>query len=88
MAPDVKAPSNSQNIKNLNLEERFFGPAVDVYKDQFFGKRSRDNNIDVNPTKKKKLSNTRSVGCDNTVPLALPRIITLEALLYDVEQQT
>ena len=45
------------------------------------GEHSRENDLEVNPAKKKKLTNMRASGSDDGVKLAPPRVITLEAAL-------
>lgn len=59
----------------------FVAPTEEVYEGMVVGENSRDNDLDVNPTKKKKLSNMRAVGSDDTVKLAPPRILTLETAM-------
>jgi GTP-binding protein len=54
-------------------------PGDEVYGGQIIGEHSRDNDLDVNPTKMKKLTNMRASGTDDAVKLAPPRIMTLEA---------
>ncbi len=54
-------------------------PGDEVYGGQIIGEHSRDNDLDVNPTKMKKLTNMRASGTDDSVKLAPPRIMTLEA---------
>jgi len=45
------------------------------------GEHSRENDLDVNPTKMKKLTNMRASGSDDAVKLAPPKIMTLEEAL-------
>jgi GTP-binding protein len=59
----------------------FVGPTTKIYEGMIVGEHTRDNDLDVNPTKKKKLSNMRSSGTDDTAMLAPPRIIELESAL-------
>jgi len=59
----------------------FVSPGEDVYEGQIVGEHSRDNDLDVNPTKKKKLTNMRASGTDDAVKLAPPRPLTLETSL-------
>lgn len=63
------------------LESRgtlFVGPKVEVYEGMIIGENSREETIEVNPTKEKKLTNMRASGNDETVRLTPPRIISLE----------
>jgi len=59
----------------------FIKPTDEIYEGMIVGEHSRDNDLDVNPTKKKKLTNMRASGSDDTVKLAPPRQINLEAAL-------
>ncbi|MBE1281865.1 MAG: translational GTPase TypA [Rhodobacteraceae bacterium] len=55
-----------------NLEERgrmFIGPQADVYQGMIIGEHSRDNDLEVNPLKGKKLTNVRASGSDEAVRL-------------------
>ena len=55
-----------------NLEERgrmFVGPPAKVYQGMIFGEHSRDNDLEVNPLKGKKLTNVRASGTDDAVRL-------------------
>ncbi len=55
-----------------NLEERgrmFVGPQTDVYQGMVIGEHSRDNDLEVNPLKGKKLTNVRASGSDDAVRL-------------------
>ena len=45
------------------------------------GENSRDNDLEVNPTKKKKLTNMRASGTDESAQLAPPRRMTLETCM-------
>jgi GTP-binding protein len=49
------------------------------------GENSRDNDMTVNPTKEKKLSNMRASGSDENIYLAPPHRFTLEAALEYIE---
>ena len=67
-----------------NVESRgvmFVGPGVDVYEGMIVGEHSRDNDLTVNVTKGKQLTNTRSSTKDSTVVLKKPRVFGLEACL-------
>ncbi len=55
-----------------NLEERgrmFVGPQAKVYQGMIIGEHSRDNDLEVNPLKGKKLTNVRASGSDDAVRL-------------------
>lgn len=59
----------------------FVGPGVEVYEGMIVGEHSRDNDLVVNVTKGKQLTNTRSSTKDSTVVLKKPRIFNLESCL-------
>jgi GTP-binding protein len=69
-----------------NLEERgrmFIGAQADIYQGMIIGEHSRDNDLDVNPLKGKKLTNVRASGTDEAVRLTTPITMTLEqAIAY------
>ncbi|MCB9493714.1 MAG: translational GTPase TypA [Epsilonproteobacteria bacterium] len=56
-------------------------PGTEVYQGMIIGEHSRDNDLDVNPIKQKKLTNMRASGSDDAVKLAPPRKMTLESAL-------
>ena len=65
----------------LNLQERgslFFGPGTEVYEGMVIGEHSRAGDLDVNPTREKKLTNIRAAAADQTEKLAPPRTLSLE----------
>lgn len=59
----------------------FVGPGVEVYEGMIVGEHSRDNDLVVNVTKGKQLTNTRSSTKDSTVVLKKPRTFNLESCL-------
>ena len=56
----------------------FIGPGEAVYEGQIVGEHARENDLDVNITKEKKLTNMRSSTADEGVRLTPPRIMSLE----------
>ena len=67
-----------------NLQDRgtmFISPAQEIYLGQVIGESNRGVDIDVNPCKKKHLSNTRSSASDEALRLVPPRIMSLEQAL-------
>ncbi len=72
------------NFALLNLQERgqlFIGPVVEVYEGMVIGENAREEDMDVNPTKEKKLTNVRAASADELVRLAPPRQLSLEQAL-------
>ncbi|MEM6579833.1 MAG: translational GTPase TypA [Pseudomonadota bacterium] len=68
----------------FNLQDRgrlFIHPNVDVYEGQIIGLHSRNNDLTVNPTKGKQLTNIRASGTDEALTLTPPVIHTLEQAL-------
>ncbi|HSF96209.1 MAG TPA: translational GTPase TypA [Thermohalobaculum sp.] len=69
-----------------NLEERgrlFIGSGEKVYQGMVIGEHSRENDLEVNPLKGKKLTNIRAAGKDEAVTLTTPVRLTLEqAIAY------
>ena len=59
----------------------FVGPGINVYEGMIVGEHSRDNDLVVNVTKGKQLTNTRSSTKDSTVVLKKPRFFNLGACL-------
>ena len=71
-----------------NLQDRatlFVQPGEAVYQGMIVGENSRPGDMDVNPTKEKKLTNMRSKSSDENIQLEPPRELTLEAALEYIE---
>ncbi|MDP4804301.1 MAG: translational GTPase TypA [Candidatus Nanopelagicales bacterium] len=67
-----------------NLQERgtmFVGPGTEVYEGMIIGENSRQDDMDVNPTKEKKLTNMRQSSGDILVPLIPHKHLSLEQAL-------
>lgn len=56
----------------------FVDPTTEVYEGMVVGEHSRDNDLDVNPTREKKLTNMRASGNDDAVKINPPKVMTLE----------
>ncbi|UTW44278.1 translational GTPase TypA [bacterium SCSIO 12696] len=72
----------------FTLQDRgrlFLGHGVDVYEGQVIGIHSRDNDLAVNPTKGKQLTNIRAAGTDEALTLTPPIKHTLEQALEFIE---
>ena len=64
-----------------NLQERgemFIEPATEVYEGMIVGENSRENNLDVNIVKEKKLTNMRASSSDEAIRLVPARLLNLE----------
>jgi GTP-binding protein len=69
-------------IENLQPRgEMFVGPGEQVYEGMIVGENARANDLDVNITKEKKLSNMRASGADDAIRLIPPRSMSLEQAL-------
>jgi GTP-binding protein len=72
----------------MGLQERstlFVSPGDAVYEGMIVGENSRPGDMDVNPSKEKKLTNIRSKSSDENVSLEPPRLLTLESALEYIE---
>jgi GTP-binding protein len=79
---DRAGTSNAYALFNLqDRAELFIGSGVDVYEGMVVGENSRSGDMDVNPTKEKKLTNIRTHAHDEALRLTPPRPMTLEAAL-------
>jgi len=70
------------------LEDRgtlFVSPGDPVYGGMIIGEHSKSNDLDVNPTKTKQLSNMRASGKDDNIKLSPPRAISLEQALSYIQ---
>ena len=68
----------------FSIQERgslFIGPGIEVYEGMIIGENSRADDMDVNITKEKKLTNMRASGSDDTVHLVPARNLSLEQAL-------
>jgi len=71
------------------LQERgyfFIGPGEEVYQGQIIGENSRDNDLVVNITRTKKLTNMRASGSDDKVQLEPPHRMTLEEAMEYIDE--
>ncbi len=72
-----------------NLQERgeiFLVPGTEVYEGMIVGENSRDNDLDVNIVKEKKLTNMRASSADEAMRLVPPRLLTLEQAIEFVRE--
>jgi GTP-binding protein len=71
-----------------NLQDRstlFVAPGTSVYEGMVIGENARSGDMDVNPTREKKLTNMRSKSSDDHIQLEPPRELTLEGALEYIE---
>ncbi|HSU30905.1 MAG TPA: translational GTPase TypA [Bryobacteraceae bacterium] len=72
-----------------NLQERgtiFISPQTEVYEGMIIGENSRDNDLDVNIVKEKKLTNMRASSSDEAIRLIPPRVMNLEQALEFIRE--
>ncbi len=82
----VKGKTLGYSLFNLQDRGRLFAePNVDVYEGQIIGLHSRSNDLTVNPTKGKQLTNVRASGTDEALTLTPPVRHTLEQALEFIE---
>jgi len=82
LVSDRAGISNSYGLFNLQeRSELLIGTGVEVYEGMIVGENSRSGDMDVNPTKEKKLTNIRTHAHDESLRLTPPRPITLESAL-------
>jgi len=82
LVADRQGPTTAYSL--LSLQDRgqlFTGPGVDVYEGMIIGENARADDMDVNPTKEKKLTNMRASSADNFEKLIPPRPLSLEQAL-------
>jgi GTP-binding protein len=82
LVADRSGVSNAYGL--FNLQERaalFVGAGVETYEGMIVGENSRPGDMDVNPTKEKKLTNIRTHAHDEALRLTPPRPLTLESAL-------
>ncbi len=87
LVADRRGKTTSHAI--LNLQERgslFVAPGVDVYEGMIVGENARPEDLDVNATKEKKLTNTRAPSADATVRLIPPRPVSLDQALEYIRE--
>ena len=73
----------------FNLQERgemFISPGTEVYEGMIVGENSRDNDLDVNIVKEKKLTNMRASSADEAIRLVPPRLLNLEQAIEFIRE--
>ena len=74
-----------------NLQERgtmFVGPGTEVYEGMIVGENSRSDDMDVNPTKEKKLTNMRQSSGDVLVPLIPHKVLSASSRRWSSAART
>jgi GTP-binding protein len=82
LVSDRAGTSNAYGLFNLQeRSELLIGAGVEVYEGMIVGENARSGDMDVNPTKEKKLTNIRTHSHDEALRLTPPRPLTLETAL-------
>ena len=87
MVADRAGPTTAYALTNLqDRGAMFLGPTVEVYEGMIVGENARSEDMDVNPTKEKKLTNMRTSSSDHTIPLVPHRQLSLEQALEFIRE--
>lgn len=73
----------------FNLQPRgvmFIPPSTEVYEGMVLGEHNRENDLDVNITREKKLTNIRAAGRDENVIIAPPRKLSIEGAMEYIDR--
>src|SRR5258707_6138972 len=87
LVSDRRGPTTAFAI--VNLQERgslFISPGIEVYEGMIVGENARAEDLDVNATKEKKLTNMRASNSDETVRLIPARPLSLEQALEMIRE--
>ncbi len=82
-------PGKTSGYACFNLQERgvlFMSPGDEVYEGMIVGENSRENDLVVNVTKGKQLTNVRAAGSDENIILTPPRRFTLEQAIDYIQE--
>jgi GTP-binding protein len=87
LVADRAGRATSYAIEGLQPRgELFVSPTDEVYEGMVVGENARANDLDVNITREKKLTNMRASGSDDTIHLVPPRIMNLEQALEFIRE--
>jgi GTP-binding protein len=82
LVSDRSGTSNAYGLFNLQeRSELLVGAGIEVYEGMIVGENARSGDLDVNPTKEKKLTNIRTHAHDESLRLTPPRPLTLESAI-------
>ena len=82
LVADRKGPTTAFALANLQQRGTLFvAPGTEVYEGMIVGENARQEDMDVNPTKQKKLTNMRAAAGDELVPLVPHTALSLEQAL-------
>jgi GTP-binding protein len=84
---DRQGRATAYSIENLQPRGTLFlSPGDEVYEGMVIGEHARGNDLDVNVTKEKKLTNMRASGSDDMIRLVPPRLLNLEQALEFIRE--
>jgi GTP-binding protein len=87
LVADRRGRATGYSIENLQPRGTLFvSPGDEVYEGMVIGEHSRGNDLDVNVTKEKKLTNMRASGSDDMIHLIPPRLMNLEQALEFIRE--
>ncbi|MCP4498820.1 MAG: translational GTPase TypA [Deltaproteobacteria bacterium] len=86
MVSNAKGKTTPYALYNLQPRgEMFIKESTDVYEGMIIGEHSKSNDLDVNCTREKKLTNVRTAGKDEAVTLSPPRSLRLEEAMEYID---
>jgi GTP-binding protein len=87
LVADRRGPATAFALQNLQERgQMFVGPGAELYEGMIVGENARAEDLDVNATKEKKLTNMRSSTADELVRLIPPRPMSLEQALEFIRE--
>jgi GTP-binding protein len=87
LVADRRGPTTAHALTALQERGQLFvGPGVEVYEGMVVGENARPDDMDINPTKEKKLNNIRSSTAEITEKLIPARILSLEQALEEIAE--
>jgi GTP-binding protein len=87
LVADRKGPTTAFALTALQERgQMFVGPGVEVYEGMVVGENARADDMDINPTKEKKLNNIRSSTAEITEKLIPHRVLSLEQALEEIAE--
>jgi len=82
-------PGSTRPYALFHLQPRgilFVPENTEVYEGMIIGEHNRDNDLDVNVTKEKKLTNIRAAGKDENTTLSPPKVMTIDEALEWIDR--
>jgi GTP-binding protein len=87
LVADRRGPTTGHALTALQERGQLFvGPGVEVYEGMVVGENARADDMDINPTKEKKLNNIRSSTAEIVEKLIPPRMLSLEQALEEIAE--